>query len=59
MPKYYLFQKAEVWYRAEVEAKDETHALRLNHAGEVEGWEMLLDTVSNNGDVEVELIEED
>jgi hypothetical protein len=58
MPEFYLFQKAEVWYRAKVEARDETHALRLQNAGLVEGWEMLLDTVSNNGEIEVEEVKE-
>ena len=56
MGEYYLFQKAEVWYRIKIEADSPTHALRLNHIGKVDEaeWEMLLETVNNIGEIEVE-----
>jgi len=54
MTEYYLFQKAEVWYRAKVEAENPAHALRLNHIGKVDTWEILPDTTTNVGEIEVE-----
>jgi cytochrome c-type biogenesis protein CcmE len=58
MPRYKLWQKAIVWYSAEVQADDENHARRLHNAGMVEDWSMNLDTVQNEEEFEVELIPE-
>jgi hypothetical protein len=58
MPRYKLWQKAEVYYSADVVADSEEHALRLHNAGLVEDWSMNLDTVQNEQGVEVELIPE-
>jgi len=57
MPTYKLWQKAEVWYSAEVEADNEAHALRLHNAGMVEGWSMDMNTVQTEQGIEVQIID--
>lgn len=55
MPTYYVLQRAEIWYQAEVEASSPEEAQQKACENDViDGWEQLLETVIFEDDFEVE-----